>query len=70
METQMNGQMTIIPGKRYHLKGLILNGYKNGLPQYTNEEVTRVVSYLTPEYVVCECGRKFVRNENLQAQLC
>ena len=52
-------------GKKYHLKGDIENGYMNGIPFISPEEVTRVITRVTETRIICECGRKFLRNENL-----
>lgn len=53
-------------GKWYHLSGDIENGYINGKPNITREEVTRVVTRVTGTHVICECGRRFLINENLK----
>lgn len=55
----------IVIGNKYHLKGDIINGYKDGKPYISPEEVTRKVTDVTGTYVSCECGRKFLINENL-----
>lgn len=56
-------------GKWYHLSGDIENGYMNGKPHISHEEVTRVVKRVTDTHVVCECGRRFIINENLKVSL-
>ena len=56
-------------GKWYHLSGDIENGYMDGKPYITHEEVTRVVKRVTDTHIVCECGRRFIINENLQVSL-
>jgi hypothetical protein len=53
-------------GKRYHLSGDIENGYMNGNPIIDHEEVTRVVTRITDTQIICECGRKFIINDNLK----
>jgi hypothetical protein len=53
-------------GKTYHLSGDIENGFMNEKPHISHEEVTRVVTRITETHVVCECGRRFLRNENLK----
>ena len=53
-------------GKEYHLTGDIENGYKDGKPYVSHEEVTRVVKRITEKRIVCECGRSFLINENLE----
>ena len=56
-------------GKWYHLSGDIENGYMDGKPYISHEEVTRVVKRVTDTHVVCECGRRFIINENLKVSL-
>jgi hypothetical protein len=53
-------------GGRYHLIGEIENGFRDGKPYICHEEVTRCIKYVTDSHIVCECGRKFLRNENLK----
>ena len=52
-------------GKCYHLSGDIENGYMNGKPNIDHEEVTRV----TDTHIICECGRRFLINENLKVSI-
>ena len=52
-------------GKEYHLTGDIENGYMDGKPYISHEEVTRVIKRITETRIICECGRKFLINENL-----
>ena len=56
-------------GKWYHLSGDIENGYMDGKPYISHEEVTRVVKRVTDTHIVCECGRRFIINENLEVNL-
>lgn len=56
-------------GKCYHLSGDIENGYMNGKPNIDHEEVTRVVTRVTDTHVICECGRRFLINENLKLSI-
>lgn len=56
-------------GKWYHLSGDIENGHVNGKPNTSHEEVTRVVTRVTDTHIVCECGRKFLINENLKLSI-
>ncbi len=56
-------------GKWYHLSGDIENGYMDGKPYISHEEVTRVVKRVTDTHIVCECGRRFIINENLKVSL-
>lgn len=58
---------TIETGKKYNLSGDIENGYKDGKPYIDHENVTRKVVRVTDTHVICECGRRFLRNENLKA---
>lgn len=52
-------------GKRYNLSGDIENGYVNGKPHISHEEVTRIITRVTDTRIFCECGRRFLINENL-----
>lgn len=56
-------------GKWYHLSGDIENGYMNGKSNIDHEEVTRVVTRVTDTYIICECGRRFLINENLKLSI-
>lgn len=56
-------------GQRYHLSGDIENGYMDGKPYISHEEVTRVVTRVTDTHVICECGRKFLINDNLKLSI-
>lgn len=56
-------------GKWYHLSGDIENGYMDGKPYISHEEVTRVVKRVTDTHIVCECGRRFIINKNLKVNL-
>ncbi|WP_390471691.1 hypothetical protein [Bacteroides ovatus] len=56
-------------GKWYHLSGDIENGYVDGKPHTSHEEVTRIVKRVTDTHIVCECGRRFIINENLKVSL-
>jgi hypothetical protein len=53
-------------GSYYNLSGDIENGVYNGKTIVEHENVNRAVKYVTDKYVECECGRKFLRNENLK----
>jgi len=53
-------------GKRYHLSGDIENGYMNGKPYISHEEVTRTITRITETLITCECGRRFLINDNLK----
>lgn len=54
-------------GKTYNLSGDIENGWKDGKPYISPENVTRKVVRITDTHIVCECGRKFLKNEKLVA---
>lgn len=56
-------------GQRYHLSGDIENGYMDGKTYISHEEVTRVVTRVTDTRIICECGRKFLINENLKLSI-
>lgn len=56
-------------GQWYHLSGDIENGYMDGKPYVSHEEVTRVVTRVTDTHVICECGRKFLINDNLKLSI-
>lgn len=56
-------------GQWYHLSGDIENGYIGGKPNTSHEEVTRVVTRITGTHIICECGRKFLINENLKLSI-
>lgn len=60
----------IIPGKKYCLSGDIQNGrHADGTLRISHEEVCRKVSYIKDGIIVCECGRRFIINENLKIKL-
>ena len=48
----------VVPGKTY----------ADGTPRISHEEVTREVSYVKDNLIVCVCGRQFIINENLKIQ--
>ncbi len=56
-------------GQWYHLSGDIENGYMDGKPYISHEEVTRVVTRVTDTHIICECGRKFLINDNLKLSI-
>lgn len=54
-------------GERYFLEGDIANGHlANGELRLTHEEVTRKVVNISPRFVICECGRRFLINDKLK----
>lgn len=50
----------ITVGMTYHISGDQQNG-----SYVTHEEVTRKITRITDTHVICECGRKFIINNNL-----
>lgn len=53
----------IIIGKTYRLKGDLQNGNF-----VTKEDVCRKVTRVTDKHIICECGRRFIINENLNIE--
>jgi uncharacterized protein YlzI (FlbEa/FlbD family) len=53
-------------GNRYHITGDMENGFMNGKPYICREEITRKITRITETHIICECGRKFLINENLK----
>lgn len=51
----------IVTGEWYHLSGDLQNGNF-----VTHEEVVRKITRITDKHVICECGRKFIINNNLK----
>lgn len=45
-------------GKEYHFTGDIENGFRDGKPFISHEEVTRKIRRITDTHIICECGRK------------
>jgi uncharacterized protein YlzI (FlbEa/FlbD family) len=64
----MTTKIEFITGERYRICGEIENGYFNGKPLITNEQVIRCIRYITDTHVVCECGRRFLINEKLKIE--
>lgn len=56
-------------GQTYHLSGDIENGYFDGKPYISHEEVTRKVTRITDTQIICECGRRFLINEHLEVSI-
>ncbi|KKB45415.1 hypothetical protein HMPREF1212_05072 [Parabacteroides sp. HGS0025] len=56
----------IIIGNRYLISGDLQNGYMDGKPYICHEEVTRAITRITDTHVICECGRQFLKNQNLK----
>jgi len=55
-------------GQWYNIQGNIENGYKDGKPYIGYDTVARVITRVTDTHVICECGRKFLINENLKIE--
>lgn len=53
-------------GKYCHISGDLENGYFNGKPYICHENITRVITRITDAHIICECGRKFLKNQNLE----
>lgn len=47
-------------GVRYRISGDLQNG-----SYITHEDVVRVIARITDKHIICECGRRFLRNNNL-----
>ena len=55
-------------GKCYRISGDLQNGYKDGKPYICHENITRVITRITDTHVICECGRRFLNNQNLEIE--
>lgn len=60
--------MEIIIGKCYRISGDLENGFMNGKPYIGYDDVTRVITRVTDTHIICECGRKFLNNQNLEIE--
>lgn len=56
-------------GEWYELSGDLANGFRNGEPNICHEEVTRRITRVTDTHIICECGRRFIINENLKLSI-
>lgn len=57
----------IITGVKYSISGDLDNGQcSDGKPHITHDEVVRVIKRVTETHIICECGRKFIINNNLK----
>lgn len=53
-------------GIRCRVSGDLLNGRKaDGTPNICHEDVVRIITRVTETHIICECGRKFIINNNL-----
>lgn len=50
-------------GLRYRVSGDLQNGN-----YITHEDVVRKITRITDTHVVCECGRRFIINDNLKIE--
>ena len=53
----------VIIGVRYRISGDLKNG-----SYITHDDVVRKITRITDTYVICECGRQFIINENLKIE--
>lgn len=60
----------IVIGKWYQISGDLENGYMNGKPYICHENITRVITRVTNTHIICECGRRFLNNQNLEIVEC
>jgi hypothetical protein len=56
------------PERKYRIIGDIENGFRDGKPIVSKDDVTRCVKRITDTHVICECGRRFLINENLRIE--
>lgn len=50
-------------GVRYRISGDLQNG-----SYVTHDDVVRKITRITTTHVICECGRRFIINENLKIE--
>lgn len=53
----------VIIGVRYRISGDLKNG-----SYITHDDVVRKIIRITDTYIICECGRQFIINENLKIE--
>ena len=53
----------VVIGLRYRVSGDLRNGN-----YVTHEDVVRKITRITEKYVICECGRIFIINDNLKIE--
>lgn len=59
----------ITVGLRYRVSGDLANGrYADGTPRISHDDVVRVIKRVTDTHVICECGRRFIINDNLKVE--
>ena len=53
-------------GKRYRISGDLSNGRcPDGTPYISHDDVVRKILRVSQTHVICECGRRFLINNNL-----
>lgn len=51
------------------MSGDLANGcYADGTPRISHDDVVRVIKRITETHVICECGRRFIVNDNLKIE--
>ncbi|MFV0538835.1 MAG: hypothetical protein ACK5M3_15945 [Dysgonomonas sp.] len=55
-------------GKKCQISGDLQNGFMNGKPYIGYDDVVRVIRHVNDTHVICECGRKFLNNQNLKIE--
>lgn len=65
MKTNSIKIANLILGARYRFSGDIQNGSYT-----THDEVVRKLTYITNDYLILECGRRFIINKNLVISEC
>lgn len=53
----------IMVGLRYRISGYLQNGN-----YVTHDEVVRKITRITDTHVICECGRRFIINSDLNIE--
>ena len=53
----------VVIGLRYRVSGDLQNG-----SHVTHDDVVRKITRITEKYVICECGRMFIINNNLRIE--
>jgi len=49
----------------YYISGDMENGYMGGKPYICHESINRKIKRITDTHIICECDRKFIRNDSL-----
>lgn len=54
---------------KYRISGDLSNGhYADGTPCIAHDDVVRKVKRITSTHIICECGRRFIINDNLKIE--